>query len=109
MTCEYVYTPSSCRRIPWVAVGIGDFPSLGGRVGQLDTSELDEIHPNDGPGGSAYDPRMMCALLLYAYMSGVRFGPTIEQACGTDAAYRVICGGLCPDHSMIAAQVDALL
>lgn len=75
-------------------------------VARLDTSALDVLHPNDGPGRPAYDPEMMCTLLLYSYMSGVRSSRRIEQACGTDAAFRVICGGLCPDHSTIARFIS---
>ncbi len=71
-------------------------------VARLGTCALDQRHPNDGPGRPAYDPEMMCALLLYAYMSGVRSSRRIEAACRTDAAFRVICGGLVPDHATIA-------
>jgi transposase len=73
-------------------------------VSQLDTRALDERHPNDGAGRPAYDP-VMLALLLYAYCNGVRSSRRIEQACRTDAAYKVICGGLVPDHSTIARFV----
>jgi transposase-like protein DUF772/DDE family transposase len=48
---------------------------------------------------------MMVALLLYAYCCGVRSSRRIEAACQTDAAYRVICGGVEPDHSTIARFV----
>ena len=71
-------------------------------VAQLDCSQLHKRHPNDGPGRPAYDPEMMCALLIYAYASGVRSSRRIEAACRTDAAFRVICGGLVPDHATIA-------
>lgn len=71
-------------------------------VARLDTRALDERHPNDGPGRPAYDPEMMLALSLYAYCNGVRSSRRIEQACRTDAAYKVICGGLIPDHATIA-------
>lgn len=74
-------------------------------VSRLDCAALHERHPNDGPGRPAYDPEMMCALLLYAYISGVRSSRRIEQVCLTDAAFRVICGGLCPDHATIARFV----
>jgi transposase len=74
-------------------------------VARLDTTALDRCHPNDGPGRPAYDPEMMLALLLYAYMSGVRSSRRIEAACRTDAAYKVICGGLAPDHTTIARFV----
>ena len=47
----------------------------------------------------------MVALLLYAYSCGVRSSRRIEAACRTDAAFRVICGGLVPDHATIARFV----
>jgi transposase len=74
-------------------------------VAELDTSALHARHPNDGVGRPAYDPEMMCALLLYAYSNGLRSSRRIESSCRTDAAYRVICGGLVPDHATIARFV----
>ncbi len=71
-------------------------------VEAIDTAVLHARHPNDGPGRPAYDPDMMLALLLYAYMVGQRSSRRIEAACRTDAAHRVICGGLVPDHATIA-------
>lgn len=71
-------------------------------VGRLDTALLHARHPNDGVGRPAYDPDMMLTVLLYAYASGVRSARRIEAACRTDAAYRVICGGLIPDHTTFA-------
>ena len=81
-------------------------------VEQMDTTALHKLHPNDGSGRPAYDPEMMCALLLYAYSNGLRSSRRIEASSHTDAAYRVICGGLTPDHATIARfvvnQQDAL-
>ncbi len=57
------------------------------------------------PGRPPYEPEMMCALLLYGYCTGVRFSRRIEAACRTDAAFRVISGGLVPDHATIARFV----
>jgi len=74
-------------------------------VDELDTAALHARHPNDGVGRPAYDPDMMLALLLYAYAGGLRSARRIEAACRTDAAYRVICGGLVPDHATIARFV----
>ncbi len=48
---------------------------------------------------------MMVALLLYAYCCGIRSSRRIEAHCRTDAAFRVICGGLVPDHATIARFV----
>ncbi len=71
-------------------------------VERVDTRALHALHPNDGPGRPAYDPDMMLTMLLYAYMMGQRSSRRIEAACRTDAAYRVICGDVVPDHATIA-------
>ena len=73
-------------------------------VGELDTGRLHR-RPGGALGRRPYDPEMMCALLLYAYCCGVRSSRRIEAACRTDAAFRVICGGLVPDHATIARFV----
>lgn len=73
-------------------------------VAELDTSALHR-RPGGCPGRPPYEPEMMCALLLYGYCCGVRSSRRIEAACQTDAAFRVICGGLEPDHATIARFV----
>jgi hypothetical protein len=45
---------------------------------------------------------MMVALLLYGYCQGERSSRVIEKRCVRDVAYRVIGGGLHPDHATIA-------
>jgi len=73
-------------------------------VAELDTSGL---HRRSGwvPGRPPYEPEMMVGLLLYAYCCGIRSSRRIEAQCRTDAAFRVICGGLVPDHATIARFV----
>ncbi len=73
-------------------------------VVELDTGAL---HRGAGVvlGRPPYEPEMMCALVLYAYCCGIRSSRRIEAACRTDAAFRVICGGLVPDHATIARFV----
>ena len=73
-------------------------------VGELETSALHR-RAGGAPGRPPYDPEMLCALLLYGYCTGVRSSRRIEAACRTDAAFRVICGGLVPDHATIARFV----
>ena len=73
-------------------------------VAAMDTAGLHR-RLGAGPGRPPYEPEMMVALLLYAYCGGVRSSRRIEAACRTDAAYRVICGGLVPDHATIARFV----
>jgi hypothetical protein len=45
---------------------------------------------------------MMVALLLYGYCQGERSSRVIEKRCVRDVGYRVITGGLHPDHATIA-------
>lgn len=73
-------------------------------VAELDTGGLHR-RPGGSMGRPPYEPEMMLSLVLYAYCCGVRSSRRIEAACRTDAAFRVICGGLVPDHATIARFV----
>jgi len=73
-------------------------------VDELNTAGL-HLRPGGCPGRPPYEPEMMVALLLYAYCCGIRSSRRIEAQCETDAAFRVICGGLMPDHATIARFV----
>lgn len=73
-------------------------------VAELDTAALHQ-RPGGCPGRPPYEPEMMLALLLYGYCCGIRSSRRIEAACRTDAAFRVICGGLVPDHATVARFV----
>jgi transposase len=67
--------------------------------------ELDAIigeYRADGSGRPAHDPRMMVALLLYAYAVGERSSRRIERRCQEDVAFRVIAANRAPDHTTIA-------
>src|ERR1044072_6380673 len=74
-------------------------------------AEMDTSAPHEGPcvvsGRPPYEPEMMCALALYAYCRAIRSSRQIEAGCLTDAAFRVICGGLQPDHTTISRFVAA--
>jgi transposase len=71
-------------------------------VGTLDLGEFRRQYRADGHGRAAFDPEMMVALLLYAYCQGERSSRMIEKRCVRDVGYRVIAGGLDPDHATIA-------
>jgi transposase len=75
----------------------------------LDTSGLEQTTRRRGGAGAAgYDPRMLLALLIYAYCQGVRSSRQIERMCVTDVAFRVLCAQDGPDHATIARfRVDA--
>jgi transposase len=71
-------------------------------VATLDLGGFRRRYRADGHGRAAFDPEMMVALLLYGYCQGERSSRVIEKRCVRDVGYRVICGGLCPDHATIA-------
>jgi transposase len=71
-------------------------------VEEMDLSDFYADYRDDGHGRPAYDPKMMVALLLYAYAKGDRSSRGIERKCQEDVAYRVICANHVPDHSTIA-------
>ena len=60
------------------------------------------IQEKDGRGNRSFDPRMMLALLILGYCSGIRSSRKLEQATYTDVGFRVLTGGLHPDHSAIS-------
>jgi transposase len=71
-------------------------------VATLDLGGFRRRYRADGHGRAAFDPEMMVALLLYGCCQGERSSRVIEKRCVRDVAYRVIAGGLYPDHATIA-------
>lgn len=71
-------------------------------VEDLDLSAFYARYRWHGHGRAAFDPKMMLALLLYAYAKGQRSSRVIELECVEDIAYRVIAPNLRPDHGTIA-------
>lgn len=76
--------------------------ALLGVVDRLDISGLEARYALGGAGRQAYDPRMLLALLIYAYSDGIRSSRQIERLCHADVAMRVITGMQVPDHTVIA-------
>jgi transposase len=72
-------------------------------VAALDLSAIYEVYEAQRRGQPPYDPRMMVALLLYAYCTGKPSSRKIEQATYGEVAYRVISGDQHPDHDTIAS------
>ncbi|MFY9807028.1 MAG: transposase [Pseudonocardiaceae bacterium] len=79
-------------------------------VAELDTARLHEraARRRDGrpvrntAGRAGYDPDMLLALLVYGYACGERSSRRIERLCATDVAFRVLCAGDTPDHTVLA-------
>ena len=50
-------------------------------------------------GPARYDPAMLLAVWMYAYLRGVLSARAVEDRCRYDATFRVACGRAIPDHS----------
>jgi transposase len=82
-------------------------------IERLDVGAIEErIQAKDPRGTQPYDPRMMTALLIYAYAVGVFSSRRIERATYEDVAFRVLTADQHPDHDTIATfrreNLDAL-
>ncbi len=71
-------------------------------VDEMDLDPFYAKYREDGCGAPAYDPKMMVALLIYAYCLGVNSSRQIERACQVDVAFRVVAANQIPDHTTIA-------
>lgn len=73
-------------------------------VRELDVSAIDNaIQSKDGRGVRPYSPRMMTALLLYAYCVGVFSSRKVERATYEDVAFRVLAAGEHPHFTTVNA------
>ena len=71
-------------------------------VSELDISPVEKaIQRKDARGQRPYDPRMMVALLVYAYCTGVYSSRRMERACQENVAFRVITGNRQPYFTTI--------
>jgi transposase len=71
-------------------------------VQELDLRAVEDvIQEKDGRGERPYSPRMMTALIIYAYSAGVFSSRKIERATHEDVAFRVIAGGGHPHFTSI--------
>jgi transposase len=71
-------------------------------VQELDLHAIEDvIQEKDGRGERPYSPRMMTALIVYAYSVGVFSSRRIERSTQEDVAFRVIAGGAQPHFTSV--------
>src|SRR6266704_2626370 len=70
-------------------------------VERMDTSAFHARRRTGGPGTAGYDPDMLATLLVWAYFQGMASSRRIEELCGTDVAFRVVCGGNRPESPRV--------
>jgi transposase len=71
-------------------------------VEDLDLSAILTTYERELRGFPPHNPRMMTALLLYAYCVGVPSSRKIERRTHEDVAFRVLAGNTHPDHTAIS-------
>jgi transposase len=71
-------------------------------VDELELGPILTHYEREMRGYPPHHPKMMVALLLYAYSVGVPSSRKIEKRCHEDIAFRVITGNTQPDHSCIS-------
>src|SRR2546423_8464160 len=69
---------------------------------ELDLSAIYAYYEREVRGYPPHHPKMMAALLLYAYSVGVPSSRKVEKRCHEDIAFRVIAGNTQPDHTCIS-------
>lgn len=68
----------------------------------VEEMDLRQVRVNErGTGNEQYPPRMLLALLVYCYATGVFSSRRIEQASFDLVPVRMICGDTHPDHDTI--------
>jgi transposase len=68
----------------------------------LDLSAIYSYYEREERGYPPHHPKMMVALLLYAYSVGVPSSRRIARRCEEDIAFRVIAANTRPDYSCIS-------
>jgi transposase len=84
-------------------------------VERLDLAVFARPHRADGKGRRSYDPKMLVALVLYAWCEGQRSSRRIERCCVEQIPFRWVTGNDGPDHTTIsrfikdrAVEIDGL-
>ena len=70
-------------------------------VDTLDLTAIEATYTEER-GYPPYHPKMMVALLLYAYSVGAPSSRKIEKRCHEDIGFRIIAANTAPDHSRIS-------
>jgi len=69
---------------------------------EVDLSRVYASYEKELRGYPPHEPKMMMALLIYGYATGVVSSRKIEQKTIEDVAFRVIAGNQSPDHTRIS-------
>jgi len=69
---------------------------------QINLSPFDGHFQNDKTGATAYHPKVMLKVILYAYHNGIISSRKIEKACETNITFMTLTAGKTPHFTYIA-------
>jgi transposase len=74
----------------------------------LDLSVFEERYQNDNTGATAFDPKVLLKVILFAYSRGMISSRQIQRACAENILFMALSCGYSPDHSTIAHFVSSM-
>jgi transposase len=75
---------------------------------RVDTSIFDEKYRNDETGCTAFSPKILLKIILFAYSRGILHSRRMERACRENIIFMALACGQQPDHSTLAAFVSSM-
>ena len=75
---------------------------------RVDTTVFDERYRNEETGRTAYDPKVLLKIVLFAYSRGILHSRRMERACKENVTFMALACGQAPDHSTLAAFVSSM-
>jgi transposase len=75
---------------------------------RMDMSVFDGNYHNDETGRSAYDPKVLLKVVLFAYSRGLVTSRKIERTCCENVTFMALSGNQRPDHSTLAGFVSSM-
>jgi transposase len=74
----------------------------------IDLSVFEGRYRNDETGATAFNPKVLLKVLLFAYSRGMISSRQIERACAENIIFMALSCGYRPDHSTIAHFVSSM-
>ena len=75
---------------------------------ELDLSVFDTRFRNDETGATAYDPRILLKIVLYAYSRGIVSSRKIEQACRENVIFMALSADTRPHFTTVADFIASM-
>ena len=74
----------------------------------IDLSVFEGRYRNDETGATAFNPKVLLKVILFAYSRGMISSRKIERACAENILFMALSCGYRPDHSTIAQFVSSM-